>query len=132
MIINKNLPTQYNITRYLYDMKYFVLRLLLIIGLLSGGKQYIFAQSSTSISPYNHKEVEARIYPNPTDDYFKVETTSKVKRVTISDIFGKVIFDYRVTPDNRYNVATLNKGVYIVRIWDTENQPIKVVRLSKS
>lgn len=65
------------------------------------------------------------IYPNPTNDYFKVEKSSNVniESIRIYNISGKLVKEF--TESKRYNVSDLNSGFYFLRIKTDKSQTIK-------
>lgn len=65
------------------------------------------------------------IYPNPTNDYFKVEKSSNVniESIRIYNISGKLVKEF--TESERYNVSNLNSGFYFLRIKTDKSQTIK-------
>ncbi len=59
------------------------------------------------------------LYPNPTTDYFRVEKlnpTIDINTITIRDITGRAIKSLIATTANRYYIADLTNGMYIVEI----------------
>lgn len=77
-------------------------------------------------------EIEISIYPNPATEYFTLNSQSSVQKLTIHNIIGKEVKTFEVNDDNRYNVSALKKGIYVIRIFDQDDQLIKALRLSKS
>lgn len=65
------------------------------------------------------------IYPNPTNEYFKVEKSSNVniESIKIYNISGKLVKEF--TESERYNVSDLNSGFYFLRIKTDKSQTIK-------
>lgn len=76
---------------------------------------------------------EIKIFPNPATDRFKISLPStSVKYITINNIIGKQIRKVYASSDKYYNVEDLKKGVYIIRIFDTNEELVKALRLSKA
>ncbi len=75
---------------------------------------------------------ELTIYPNPAVEYFTINAEVAVKRITINNIVGKQMLDLQSNADNRYDVSDLKKGIYVVRVFDQNDQLLKALRLSKS
>lgn len=71
------------------------------------------------------------IYPNPTFESFQISNDENVSTVKVFDLLGKQIFSKNHKKGNSYNVDGLNKGLYLVRLMDSNNKVIKVLRLSK-
>ncbi len=58
------------------------------------------------------------IYPNPTSDFLKFNTSSKVEAIQIYDISGKSVNAQLI--DNQVDVRNLQNGVYLVKITTAE------------
>ncbi|HAH55275.1 MAG TPA: alpha-amylase [Flavobacterium sp.] len=73
---------------------------------------------------------EIYLYPNPASDYFTLNTiTSKVE---IYSINGQLVksFNANQLKENQYTISDLNKGIYLVKILN-ENNEQKVMKLIK-
>jgi len=77
-----------------------------------------------SIDEYSFQNA-LNIYPNPTNEYFKVEKSSNVniESIRIYNISGKLVKEF--TESERYNVSDLNSGFYFLRIKTDKSQTIK-------
>ena len=63
---------------------------------------------------------EARLFPNPASDMVNIEATG-INRVTVINAVGQVVYDIEVdAAKTQLNTASLESGVYMVRI-NTEN-----------
>jgi len=69
-----------------------------------------------------------KIYPNPVQTTFQLNTNQKVDRLSISDINGKLIKTF-TTPQLSYNIKDLSPGIYIVNV--VINQQTKDFKLIK-
>ena len=74
------------------------------------------------------KKIE--IYPNPATDFICLDKAEKPYNVEIADLTGKVILKQTNCSDNKININTLNKGLYIVKVFD--NKTIKSGKLLKN
>ncbi len=72
------------------------------------------------------------LFPNPTAEYFTLNDNSGIKKITIHHITGSKLKSFEVKEGNKYNVSSLKKGIYIVRLFDKEDQMVKALRLSKT
>ena len=78
-------------------------------------------------------KVEVKLYPNPATERFSISIpSSDIKYITINNIIGKKIRKMPANPNNSYDVSDLQRGIYIVRIFDAGDNLIKAVRLSKA
>jgi uncharacterized repeat protein (TIGR03803 family) len=65
------------------------------------------------------KLVKIKIYPNPVHKYLFFEKSNQNSyHIKISDLLGKIIIDKLINED-RIDVSSLHKGLYILRINDT-------------
>lgn len=74
-------------------------------------------------------ELTTNIYPNPTSDYFSINTnTNKVEVYAIS---GQLVKSFENQFNGfQFNIADLKIGVYMVKITDSNNR-VKTSRLIK-
>ena len=56
------------------------------------------------------------LYPNPTADYFTVDNHNEVVSVKIYDVSGKIVKAMGESTDKKYDVSSLEKGLYTVSI----------------
>jgi type IX secretion system substrate protein len=73
-----------------------------------------------------------RIYPNPTNDFFRIYQSEAVDRIEIYNIVGKRIVAYPASQNGQYDVIDLQDGMYLVRLLAADKSVIKTVRLSKN
>lgn len=59
-----------------------------------------------------------KIYPNPTNNVFSIESKENIKQIEIFDIYGKRVDVYNIDLVNKVDIFTNNflKGIYIVEI----------------
>jgi hypothetical protein len=70
------------------------------------------------------------IAPNPGSDFFSVNTaTTKVKIFTVTGQLVKS-FNNQMDKDAQFNISDLNKGMYLVKVTDNNNndQTIKFLK----
>ena len=73
---------------------------------------------------------EILLYPNPANQTISISSNYGVYGVTISDLFGKIVFNNSFTKTNikEINLEHLSKGVYIVKISaETQNYSRKLI-----
>lgn len=72
------------------------------------------------------------IYPNPAIDYIMVTQSSKVDKVWIYNILGKKVKSYKVeSPDTKYDIRDLPRGIYIVRLVNHDGDLLLTRRVNK-
>jgi len=58
-----------------------------------------------------------KIYPNPTQDEFVIESSNTMKEIIITDMLGrKVLIQTITSTKTKLNVEGLSSGVYIIEI----------------
>ncbi len=94
----------------------------------------VFAQLNVNqASGSKSINTEIAVYPNPALDYFTLTSDGDaVKKITINNIIGKQVLSFQRNEMNKYDVSPLKKGIYVVRVFDHNDQLIKALRLSKS
>ena len=78
------------------------------------------------------KKAEISIFPNPVQDIFQLSHPDLVKSISINNIAGREVRRFEVRGKNTFVIDDLSKGIYIVRLFDAKNEPIKVMRLNKA
>lgn len=72
-----------------------------------------------------------KVYPNPTTDYFQIDGDG-IDKVVIYNIIGREVRSYKVTEGAKYPVSELPEGIYIIRLINSNGLPVKTMRLSKA
>jgi Secretion system C-terminal sorting domain len=72
-----------------------------------------------------------RIYPNPVTDYLTITRNTFVKQLWVSNILGKRVRTFDTAFGNKYDVADLPDGIYLVSMVDANRRVVKTVRISK-
>ncbi len=75
---------------------------------------------------------QVNIYPNPTSDLFQISNDDQVAKVAFFNIVGKRINTATHFAGKSHDVSQLQKGIYLVRLLDTEDNVLSVVRLNKN
>jgi hypothetical protein len=100
------------------------------INIEAGGfRVYGNAAPALSTEFQNAIEKWIALYPNPTNDYFNLNTnTNKVEIYTLTGQLVSV-FD-KQNANYKYSISELNNGVYLVRVFDENNfqQTIKIIK----
>ena len=78
----------------------------------------LHSNNSLSSKDFIRQSLKATIYPNPTSNNFTIEMETEVQKVEIHSILGQKIL---TSNSKNTNVSSLQKGVYMVRIEDTNN-----------
>lgn len=98
-------------------------------GVIDDLKIYNYAISDTDVTAlytnntlatenFNSQNLQATIYPNPATDNFTIEMANEVKSVEIYSLQGQKVL---TTNSKEIKVSNLPKGIYLVRIEDSNN-----------
>ncbi|MCH2214786.1 MAG: T9SS type A sorting domain-containing protein [Flavobacteriales bacterium] len=71
------------------------------------------------------------LYPNPTEKLFRLGNTAKASKLVIYDARGKSILKYDVRVNESYRIEELEKGLYLVRLFDVNSEMLTTARLVK-
>jgi glycosidase len=98
---------------------------------LQPGEYRIYGNKASTLGTTDFEVLnDIYIYPNPASNYFTLNTgTSKVQ---IFAITGQLVksFHKNQTADHQYSISDLVNGMYLVRVYNDENQ-IKVMKFVK-
>jgi len=75
---------------------------------------------------------DLKVYPNPTDNLFRISDNDLVKNIQVMNVVGQKVFTSPIQNGEYLSVAHLRKGMYLVQMMDEKNQIIKTVRLLKN
>ena len=89
------------------------------------------ADASVSTNDFDEIADDVVIYPNPSSDMFKIKNDRDVANVVVYNIIGKKMLSKAHRPGMSHNVSQLNKGLYLVRLVDKNNNVLKVLRFTK-
>jgi hypothetical protein len=71
---------------------------------------------------------QIKIYPNPVDDVFEIETNLNIDKVTLFNVNGQIVL---IEKQKRISIPSLSNGIYFVKIED-ENGGVMVKKLVKN
>lgn len=87
---------------------------------------------STTTSVKEVRDLDIKIYPNPSNDYFQMTHDDKVSKVIIYNLAGKTIKELNHYKGKSQNIDFLRSGMYLVRLFDSRSELIKTMRLQKN
>jgi len=98
--------------------------------IIGSSELYYVIEYSTTTSSTNINNKDVKIYPNPTNAIFKIDTNIKTYNVVVKDINGKIVFTDTGNKTNLINISDVDNGVYFVNIINKENRIItkKIVK----
>ncbi len=81
-------------------------------------------------------KVDYLIYPNPASDFFALDDESVelglVRAIQVYNVVGQRVQSFRVEKQQRYYIADLPGGLYLVQLLDANNKVITTRRLQKN
>lgn len=90
---------------------------------LDAGEFIVFANElpDETLSVEEIEKEVIRIYPNPTENEFGINT--QANQVEIFNLAGKRVANFKgdFTANHRFNVSSLNSGLYIIRVGSDNN-----------
>jgi len=98
---------------------------------LQPGEYRIYGNKTTTLATADFEVLNSiYIYPNPASNYFTLNTdTTKVQIFAITGQLVKT-FSKSQAKDHQYSVSDLDNGLYIVKIYNEDNQ-VKVMKFIK-
>lgn len=98
--------------------------------LISTGTYMFHIQGLNTSIPEVEKSA-LQVYPNPSPDYFQLTNASIVDRIVVYNIVGRVVKTFDVYNGERYDIADLSNGMYLVSLINEKEGIMKTVRFSK-
>ena len=79
-------------------------------------------EKELTITGIPEQEVAFRIFPNPAEDYLKIEGND-MREILLYNILGQVIENVTVNDNHcRIETSKLNSGIYFIKIYSADNQ----------
>jgi len=75
---------------------------------------------------------QIKLYPNPTSDYIQITNDNNVSKVAFYNIVGKRLNTSVHYTGKSHDVSSLQKGIYLIRLFDDNDNVISVIRLNKN
>jgi hypothetical protein len=89
---------------------------------------YLFNQST----PIKSDDKDAiQLYPNPTQDYFMVNSSTIIGKIELYNITGEKAKVYYAYKNKRYYIDDIPSGIYMVRLFNLQEEILKTVILKK-
>jgi hypothetical protein len=74
--------------------------------------------------------IDAKVYPNPFDNFIEISTGEKIERIEITNLLGNTVIETSIAAE-RINTSALSPGVYLVYIYG-ENGKKSVQKLIRN
>ena len=78
-----------------------------------------------------NSEDNFKIFPNPTTNLFNISNDGNVSKISIFNVVGKEVRTVQHYPGMSHDVSNLQKGIYLVKLYDRSGKSLRTVRLSK-
>jgi hypothetical protein len=72
---------------------------------------------------------EIKVFPNPTQDFFRVRSNITIGKIELYNVVGRKIKTYYAYPEKQYSVDGLNAGLYLARLFSLDEKVIKTSKL---
>ncbi len=76
----------------------------------------IYNYTDTSVSIEDHRQITAKVYPNPFSDHIRFEVASDTYSLNLFDLNGRLLFAADLNANESVNLSFLNKGIYIYKV----------------
>jgi hypothetical protein len=76
---------------------------------------YLFNETLSAPERLNNA---LKIYPNPAQDFLMIEGADAVERIEFYDIQGRIVQEFQIFGAGMISIGDLNRGNYIVRMFD--------------
>jgi len=78
------------------------------------------------LSIADESRLDFEVYPNPVNDFININSKLHINKVEIYSVLGKQILSTSVNL-NRIDISNLNKGVYFIKVYSSNNVGINRV-----
>jgi len=86
--------------------------------------------STTSTSNLEAQKIQ--VFPNPTNDFFKLSDNTLVEYLQVYNMVGKRVASYRESSGARHNITGLSNGIYMLQMQNSKGVVLKTVKLIKN
>lgn len=90
-----------------------------------------FINKKLEVESLDKKDYAAKIYPNPTKGFFKVETKSDIEEFLMYDYTGKILLrkSNLSKGSNSFDISSYPNSVYVIRLkYGTESETFKLIK----
>jgi len=72
-----------------------------------------------------------KIYPNPTSDFLKIESTSPIELVNFFSVNGQDLGEVNLSENNEVDLSSMSKGIYFLKI-KMKNGKVSWTKISRN
>lgn len=91
----------------------------------------LFLTLSFGLSAQDKAE-DLRIFPNPVTTSFEIGHSDRVVSVRVINMVGREVKSFDFAADEKYDVAELPQGMYLVQLRDQGDEVIHTQRIKKN
>ena len=92
---------------------------------------YIFRVATVGTEDIAVRNNPILLYPNPTFDYINIKNGADVGKLVVYNIMGRAIKVFHTEGLRSFDISELPEGMYLVGLFDKNNNIIKTIRVSK-
>ena len=81
--------------------------------------------------PHPDPGLSIAIFPNPTTDYFKINSNRDIQKVVVFNLIGRELRSFDAEEDSKYSVGDLPNGMYLIQLLGADNKVLTTQRLQK-
>ena len=90
-----------------------------------------FDVDDTSSAAFQDIDNNINIYPNPSSHMLNIKEDKEVSDIIIYNLIGKKIRNVKHSPGMSHDISDLERGIYLIRMLNKEQNILKVSRLTK-
>lgn len=87
--------------------------------------------NSVTTSTKNISTKGLSLFPNPAEEFFRINTGDQISTIDVTSITGKKIISYKAELGKYYDISSLLPGMYFARLLDDKENVVKVIKLKK-
>jgi len=92
----------------------------------------VYTDSSSKQLTHRAKQPKTTIYPNPATTFISIANDESVGRVQIYNLVGRRMKSFNIIAEGqRYDIADLPQGMYLVQVMDKSNKIMTTLRITK-
>jgi hypothetical protein len=61
-------------------------------------------------------KIDVKVYPNPTNDNFRIESVVEIENVSIYSLDGKLMKTIPYSNGEKIDISNYNAGIYLVKV----------------
>ncbi|WP_373943081.1 T9SS type A sorting domain-containing protein [Polaribacter sejongensis] len=89
------------------------------------GTSWADVTTSSTLNIPQKELVNFNVYPNPANNYINIDSKKeKIASVDIINVLGKRVLSQKSIINNRLDISSLKKGIYIMKVKSIENNTI--------